>query len=283
MDGARFDRMTRTFAGRTRRSVLKAGVGALLGGAAGGLGLGRASAALQRAPGDICRKNGDCASGLCGPKDRTGRQRCLCVTPTDCPATDACTLQTCTAGVCGTSPRDCAAEVADQCNDAACDPLTGCYAVPLTGNACDDGNICTTDNVCTAEGACVGTPVICTASDDCHVAGICDSGGAACSNSPTAPHGTPCDDGNPLCIGGACCTDGHEAINGLCFTITTNASDVTTCLAPCSDQCSDCFGSVVGSGNYVCAGGFTEQSCASHDDCPAGSACQLDGLCIQPC
>lgn len=174
MDGARFDHLTKSVAGASRRSLLKAAVGTLLGGALASTGR-RGAAAAGRHVGEICRKHGDCASGVCGPKDATGRQYCVCATAADCPAPpDACTVATCTAGTCSTAPRNCAAELpGDQCNDVTCDPITGCSLVPLTGPACDDGDACTTGETC-RNGVCTGgTTVACPVGDVCLPEGGC--------------------------------------------------------------------------------------------------------------
>ena len=57
MDGRRFDSLTKTIAGTSRRSLLKAGIGAVVGGALGVVGLGETEAARSlRAAGVICRK-----------------------------------------------------------------------------------------------------------------------------------------------------------------------------------------------------------------------------------
>jgi hypothetical protein len=177
----------------SRRSLVKTAFGAALGGALAGVGLRETRAAVLRTLGEICRKNGDCASNLCLPKDRTGRQRCGCVTPADCPAPpDACSVATCSAGVCGAAARDCAAEVTgDQCNTVACDPQSGCYTNPLTGTACEN-DPCLVNETCQAgvcgggvpgnDGALCGNALICSAGacvsaceDACNDVGYCAS------------------------------------------------------------------------------------------------------------
>lgn len=78
MDGSRFDRLTRVLAGEgSRRSVMKAALGVAAGGAVTvALADGSDAAARKRNIGEVCRKDGDCATNYCGPKDRYGRQRC---------------------------------------------------------------------------------------------------------------------------------------------------------------------------------------------------------------
>ncbi len=79
MDDSRFDQFTRSLPGQSRRSLVKGVLGMALGGLLGSAAVREANAATLRSPGEICRKNGECASGLCSPKDRTGRQRCQCI------------------------------------------------------------------------------------------------------------------------------------------------------------------------------------------------------------
>jgi hypothetical protein len=87
MEDARFDDLTRELAvSRSRRSLVKSAFGAMFGGTLAVAGVHGASAAARgRAPAEICRKDGDCASGLCGPVDRMGRRRCLCAGADQCP------------------------------------------------------------------------------------------------------------------------------------------------------------------------------------------------------
>ncbi|MCC6792109.1 MAG: hypothetical protein IT336_10500 [Thermomicrobiales bacterium] len=123
MDDSRFDAWTRAAASvPTRRALL----GAALGGLAAALIGGRVDAADKRALGGICRKNGDCASGVCGRKDRTGRQYCVCATGADCPAlSEPCAAATCVDGVCGTGGFKAAGTVC-RASTHLCDPTTVC-------------------------------------------------------------------------------------------------------------------------------------------------------------
>ena len=129
MDGDRFDSLTKTIAGTSRRSLLKVGLGAVLSGAVGTFSRESVDAARRlRALGQICRKDGDCASGACGPRDGRGRGRCRCATAADCPQPEPGSL----------------------CRSAIC-----------------DAGVCTMNDVCTARGTCAGTnaPVDCVVSD----------------------------------------------------------------------------------------------------------------------
>jgi hypothetical protein len=102
VDHSRFDALTRTAAkASSRRALLGTAISAALAGFIGQ----RAEAAADRGPGAICRKNGDCATGVCGLKDRTGRQRCQCVDVSDCPGSDSsCPAAVCSNGICGWEP-----------------------------------------------------------------------------------------------------------------------------------------------------------------------------------
>ena len=85
MDGRRLDILAKSLAVSDRRQIIRR-LGAVA--AACLLNLTdaeRGSAAALRLPGEICRKDGECASGVCGPKDATGRQRCQCTTSSQCP------------------------------------------------------------------------------------------------------------------------------------------------------------------------------------------------------
>src|SRR4051812_38118718 len=68
---------------KSRRSVVKAFVGIALGSAVSAIACG-ASAAIKRGAGEICRKDGECESGVCGKPDRTGRRYCQ-ANPITCP------------------------------------------------------------------------------------------------------------------------------------------------------------------------------------------------------
>jgi hypothetical protein len=152
MDGSRFDDMAKSLAIGSRRSLLKAGIGSALGLMVSGIGReGSRAAQLKRGAGEICRKPGDCASGFCGQKDRTGRGRCSCQNNADCPQTIsniACGSTNCIAGACVTQVN--------------------------IGAQCDDGNLCTTGETCQVDGECVGTSVICTPSNQCQEIVGCD-------------------------------------------------------------------------------------------------------------
>lgn len=238
MDGNRFDSLARAAAAApTRRALLGAALGAL-GSAVFG---SRADAARLRNPGEICRKNGDCATDACGPKDRYGRRRCLCNGAADCPqpnAGDPCRTSTCVAGVCG--------------------------FVINVGTPCDDGNACTTGEACQANGKCGGGAVtVCTASDQCHDAGTCDPKTGACSN-PAKPDGTGCSDGNA-------CTDPDTCQSGTC---TPGKAKVCQALDQCHTA-GTCDPTTGVCSNPVNVGA----ACIDGNACTTGETCQQDGTC----
>lgn len=196
--------------------------------------------------GRTCREHANCCSKLCGPKDATGRRRCLCQSIADCPAPDQCHVATCVAGVCGETVllgqacndgnacitgETCQANGScgggtrtvctpqSQCHTVACNPATGrCVQTPLTGTACNADNSACTADTCQA-GVCIaGPPVVCAALDACHVAGVCDPTSGQCSN-PNAPNDIPCENPDPCKVGGACqggtCTGGTTVADDL--------------------------------------------------------------------
>lgn len=222
MDGNRFDALARSFASsQTRRGLLGGSAGALLAAVAPGRW---GVAAGRRLPGQICRTSGDCASGICGPKDNTGRRRCSCGAASDCPVpSNACLAATCVSGVCQTAPR--------------------------TGEACDDRNACTTNSTCDAQGGCVGTPVVCTALDQCHDDGVCDPSTGACSNPPKS-NGTPCNDGDA-------CSEGDTCLNGVCQGGTAKTCPI--CQACSGGACQPSATDVRCDG--VCSGGACLPAC----------------------
>src|SRR5438874_1503049 len=120
-----------------------------------------------------------------------------CTTAADCNDRNACTADSCSAGLCSNTP------------------IAGCKLC-TTAAVCDDGNACTTDS-CNA-GVCQHTPIGCTALDQCHVAGTCDPATGTCSNPATAD-GTACTAANacthPNACQNGCCGGRHGACNGL--------------------------------------------------------------------
>ena len=108
MDGSRFDNLAKSVAGAsTRRDVVKRFGLAIAGGAASiGLLSGLRSltsdaAGVCREGREVCRKDGDCCSEVCGPPDSTSRRRCECsLTETLCEDVCCAEGETCEAGEC---------------------------------------------------------------------------------------------------------------------------------------------------------------------------------------
>src|SRR5262249_32729477 len=92
------------------------------------------------------------------------------------------------------------------CQNAVCDPVTGCHITNLTGT-CDDGNACTAGDEC-VNGQCLGAPTpaaqACVGGNICVGVGSCDPGTGACVTSAAAN----CDDGGP------CTNDTCDPITG---------------------------------------------------------------------
>lgn len=182
MDGTRFDRLTKTLATSSRRSVVKTGLGTMLGLALAGIGRSGADAAVLRQIGQICRKNGDCASDVCLPKDGAGRRRCgECLTAADC--------------VVPASNGECVGAI---CVDGFCEIGV------LVDEPCGGANLCLVDGgVCLQDGTCAGTPIGCEPAMQCQEDGVCDPGTGECTYA-NKQDGTPCDTGIPNSSGATC-------------------------------------------------------------------------------
>ena len=192
MESSRFDRLTKELAGaRSRRALLSGAVAAALS-AVPGIAL----AGSKRASGEICRKSSDCLSNQCSQPDKTGRKRCLCTTPAECPQPKAseCSTATCLAGVCGIAP----ANVGQPCDSsnkcitgATCTNQGICAGTPKN---CDDGNLCTTDTCDPQTGKCVHRAKDCNDNNAC-TRDFCDVSTGQCINTPIS-----CTDGNPCTV-----------------------------------------------------------------------------------
>jgi hypothetical protein len=165
MDDRRFDALTKSLADRpSRRRLLRAVVTGAAAWGAAALGVGSAAAQTDevcagggrvdpacRGAGRLCRECANCCSGICGPKDATGRRRCACPSG------------------------------AEACGDACVDPATAYRSDPANCGAC--GRRCsapanaratcaggTCGFACTSgyklcSGACIPTAACCTAAD----------------------------------------------------------------------------------------------------------------------
>ena len=159
----------------------------------------------------VCAVGAPCSAGRCDEVF----DRCVIAPEADgTPCDDGafCTISdTCAAGVCRGTARDCAASVvAEVCHHGVCDEaLDACASRPQpNGTPCDDGAYCTVGDACRA-GSCRGAPRNCSAAatDTCH-AGSCDEAGDACVARPK-PDGAACSDANActrtdVCVAGVC-------------------------------------------------------------------------------
>jgi hypothetical protein len=287
MDDRRFDRMTKAFAtGRSRRALLQGLLG--LGGAAGALGLAgmqRAGAAACRPPGSGCRGHGNCCSHLCGPKNATGRRRCGCQSPADCPAPDQCHDATCLDGMCGTAVRlDQACDDGDPCTNNVCDATGNCSTFPACGNHPED--CCPGCLDCQDDGTCAANTLTCTDTgvDGCLV-GTCDSHGN-CSYEPN--HALCVNTGVDGCLIGTCNNVGscsYAPSDALCNDQNPCTYDVCNADGTCSHTF-DC----TNDWHFCCVGcldcnGTTGQCdanldrCTQTGECRVATACDDDGVC----
>jgi hypothetical protein len=253
--------------------------------------------------GNACTKGDQCLSGVCTmgtPTICAAADQChaagvcdaatgACSNPVAPPNTACNDLNPCTTGdvcqqgVCGGTPKTCAA--ADQCHAAGiCDATTGACSNPpvAAGTACNDGNACTTVDTC-QNGSCVGgSPKTCTASDQCHAPGTCDATTGTCSN-PNAVNGIACNDGNG-------CTSGETCSAGACTggsTKSCTASGTCHVAGVCQPTTGTCTDPVAADGASCDDGNM----CSLGDACKAGvctpssvllpTHCLGDGICDQ--
>jgi hypothetical protein len=100
VEGNRFDELTKSVAtSASRRRVLRGIVAGAVASIGAAVGVRSADAALKRKVGEICRKDGDCATGLTCQTASYGRQRCCFETHSMC---------------------------GDTCCYTYCDPVVGC-------------------------------------------------------------------------------------------------------------------------------------------------------------
>ncbi len=234
MDGQRFDALTRALAGRTSR---RRALAVFLGAVGGGLVRSSASAAGQTA-GALCNRNSQCASGVCGERDRAGRRRCQCVGAADCPApANKCDRAVCQAGACTTgTPKVCAP--CKTCSDGSCVPLA---TDPRCDGVCSDGDCV---SVCLpVQSACDPNTQNCCQDDvtECSYEANCTSGqgDARCCRPIGATCASRCDCcENADCVANRCalqagqqCASSSEcALGGCCDGTCRNfESDVLNC------------------------------------------------------
>jgi hypothetical protein len=301
MDDRRFDELTRTLAGvSSRRSVLKALSGGALAAAGTLIGVNRAGAC--RPVTSICRKNGDCCSNNCGPRDITGRQRCACPSgQTLCDGAckgaadfasdvqncgscdnvcgaDPCFSATCTDGVCGQTPVVCGANAT--CSGGACACDGGQTALCPNGDCCPVGQVCNSGNICTGTqdlGSSCMTDTVC-ASNLCCPAGTPREGLCGLPDGAACPNGS-----NNACCSGTCvegtCQPARGALGAVCDSgdEADCEENLTCCISdgsPTGFACVDTSSDPNNCGN--CAAQGSQYVCGANETCSAG-ACACSG------
>ena len=248
MDGSQFDSLTKSLAigSPSRRVLLKTVLAVLLG--AAGPGRRDASAAKCRPSSAVCRKGGDCCSGLCRPPDRTGRQWCGKMLGEPAISGSECGSGIVADGVC--CDRNCTGQC-EACNQSGaagtCSPVRG---GPMGGCL-----------ACAGSGPCAGT---CAGSDRTACAYPGDSSTCApsiCDNTGDAVHST--------CNGA-----------GSCVASTTDCGLYVCTGGACATSCAsdtECLGVAYCQGGVCTSDRVTGQSCDRRDQCQSG-AC-VDGVC----
>jgi hypothetical protein len=185
--------------------------------------------------------------------------------PVACSDGDACTIgDACLpGGICGPG-KPVACDDGNACTSDACDPVSGCVAVPWPASAsvpCDDGNACTFGDFCSL-GACSSgaNACQCQADADCLVY----DDGDACNGGLVCKQGTCVSDGKgvtcPAGSSGPCVTTQCDPGSGKCLTLAI--PDGTSCDAPAS--CAS--GGQCQGGTCV---GATVQGCDDFNPCTA--------------
>ena len=244
MDGTRFDALTKVLAaGLSRRRVL-----GVLTGAAAAVVAAPAGAVSKRRRGEICRKDGECASGACGPRDATGRRRCLGATGDTCVADPDCGGGPCLEGAC-------------------CSGLDYCEF----GEICCDPNRSPTETCCPAgNGGCCE----CFERRDPGNEGIeCCPPQALCKSLTNSPAGDRCLHNDEVCVNGAPCWEGRACEDRCCET--------KCCNGQCCASGEEC---VVASGDQA-ARCHQVRECTEDAQCStsAGEVCATeDGVCCPP-
>jgi len=214
-----------------------------------------------------CSLMGDCRA----------REPCPGNTPEECDDAEACTVDSCTSGLCS---HDACAEGTVCCPDIGCGEC-------CTNSQCDDGDPCTVDScdsgtcnqvpLCTGEDQCcpdmAGTAAscgLCCTRDDCVdtigcTVDACVQG--QCSNVPASnlcPNGQVCTpmgcDQPQQCDDPADCSSANPCLSGSCDMGICHFSPCDESLLCCLDGCKECCG------NPDC----DDQNACTNDICEGG-------------
>ncbi len=241
-------------------------------------------------PAKDCTSLGDvCNDGVC-TEAAGGCTLAPKVTGTTCDDGMFCTeADSCTAGVCGGTVRDCSAQDG-ACTVGTCDEVTAaCIPAPVADTTvCDDGLFCTSGDTCTA-GVCGGAVRDCTGAGNACNTGTCDEGSDACVATP-ANQGATCDDGlfcttTDTCSAGTCggvARDCASASNE-CNTGTCNeASDA--CVPQPANQGASCNDTLFCTTGDTCnagtCGGAARDCSAFSNQCNLGTCNEGTDACV---
>lgn len=203
-----------------------------------------------------------------------------CTTNNDCNDADACTVDTCDAGMCSNAPVDCGdgnACTTDWCSGGSCQ---------YTNNtsSCNDGNACTTNDVCSG-GTCSGTLIECDDGVSCTLDsctnGVCEHDNTSCD----CLDSSDCADGNPcttdICdVDGWCVNDliGNCCGNGICEAAENPCNCSVDCDEPspiesdCTNGLDDDCDGLIDENDSDCESACSPfgATCTNHSECCSG-------------
>jgi hypothetical protein len=150
-----------------------------------------------------------CSAGVCDFRPIAGCR--TCTTNADCSDANACTNDTCGAlGTCQAStPTSC--DDANACTTDSCDAQLGCQH---TSASCDDANPCTDDSC--SGGSCVHANNTAPCSDGslCTTGDVCAAGSCSSGAPLSCPGGSTCDPGTGQCVAGPVTVSFRDGVSG---------------------------------------------------------------------